>query len=175
MSTRANIVLSAGQLRVYLYRHCDGYLAEAGADILAKLGAAVANGGAYPSPERAADAFLRAMFADMYEKQSYEKAARPVYELTSDLHGDIEHAYFIQFSGAVHSHVGVTVRHAARVNYEQDLAKWTSTGKPVSLDEFAEAVNKDRRAANVRIRELKASSNAYAECEEYEMVKGAQS
>lgn len=37
MSTRANITIEYGESRVILYRHCDGYPSETGADILAAM------------------------------------------------------------------------------------------------------------------------------------------
>jgi hypothetical protein len=166
MSTRANIVVSMGDSRVFLYRHCDGYLAETGADLLAKLRAA----------ESATD-FLRAVCSEMYEKQSYERAARPVYEFTNMLHGDIEHVYYISFQ-AVRSRGGPKVRHAARpsLRHSPDVPQivWTKYGEKVSLAEFAEAVNQDRSECNKRIKQLKAEQPAaYADCDEYEMVEVA--
>lgn len=163
MSTRANIVVSQGDTRVYLYRHCDGYLAECGADLLAKLRAA-----------ENMSAFLLAMLSETYEKQSYEKQAKHVYEVTNMLHGDIEHAYYIRFE-SVSTRGGPKVRHAARpsLRHNPDVAQivWTKYGKPVCLDEFAHAVNADRAQCNARIRKLKEEQpQAYADCGEYEAV-----
>jgi hypothetical protein len=171
MSTRANIVVTVGQSRVFIYRHCDGYPAEMGADILAKLRATATNPGCYPSAQRAADEFLRALLTEYYDKQPYETKPKAVYELTSDLHGDIEHAYFVRFGekGAV------TVRHAARPARSQaEVDEWSGKGAKLSLDEFAQVVNQDRRECNARIRQLKVEQPAaYADCDEYAMVEVA--
>lgn len=163
MSTRANIVVYLGDSRVYLYRHCDGYLAECGADLLTHLRLSDGDGAE----------FLRAVCSQMYEKQSYQPAAKPVFEFTNGLHGDIEHAYFIRFEAR--SCGEPVIRHAARpsLRIAPDVPQsvWAKSGKEVSLTEFAEAINQDRRESNVRIKKLKAEQpQAYADCGEYEMV-----
>lgn len=179
MSTRTNIVVTIGESRVYLYRHHDGYLAETGADLVVKLQAAIGTADAHRSPEGAADAFLAAIFAEKYEQQSYEKAPRRVYELTSDLHGDIEHAYFIDFTPRFNTGC-VSIRHAARPKCwsEENLEveDWTANAKRHSLDSFRVAVNKDREETNARIRKLKADNagnKIYADMGEYPAIQAA--
>ena len=71
MSTRCNIKLKLGKSVVWIYRHSDGYLSGAGADIAEKLLAAWGPKDAHRSPEGAADKFLRAIFAEQYEATGY--------------------------------------------------------------------------------------------------------
>lgn len=173
MSTRTNLVITCGRSTIYIYRHCDGYPAETGADILAKLREAIGPADAHRSPNGAANYFTRAIFLEHYDQQSYEKVPRPMYELTTELHGDIEHAYFIEFRDRFNTGP-VSIRHAARPqNWHKEDAEvddWTTAGRRYSFESFAELVNADRKASNARIRELKASSRSYTDCEEYPLV-----
>jgi hypothetical protein len=85
MSTRTNILVTHGSTRIYLYRHCDGYPSETGADLAAKLNQC-----------KRIDDFLAAILAERYEATSF-RTGQPVYEITSEVHGDIEWAYAIDF------------------------------------------------------------------------------
>ncbi len=87
MSTRSNILVLNGSSRIFLYRHCDGYPAENGADLCEAIAAS----------KNAADLLVN-LLSRRYEKASYETVARPVYEVTSDWHSDIEWAYVIEFT-----------------------------------------------------------------------------
>lgn len=86
MSTRANILIQYGETSIYIYRHCDGYPAGLGVDLAEKVTKA----------KNAAD-LVRLLLAEKYAKQSYEKKARHVYELTTEFHGDIEWAYVVHY------------------------------------------------------------------------------
>lgn len=173
MSTRTNIIILAGDSRIYLYRHCDGYLAETGADLYEKARDAAGTPERHPSPTGAADKFLRALLAERYEQQSYEKEPRTVYELTSGLHGDIEHCYTIDFQARFNTGE-LSIRHATRPDdwhaIGAESVDWASAGRRYSLEEFAQAVNADRRACNKRLAELRASSKFYADSEDYPMI-----
>lgn len=178
MSTRTNIVIKHGDSTIYIYRHHDGYLAETGADLLTKLAAVVGTPECHMSVEGMADKFVRSIFAEYYEQQSYETTPKAVYELTTELHGDIEHAYYIEFGE--HFNTGpVSIRHAARPDNwhseDVEVEDWARIAKRYSVDSFRAAVNKDREACNARIRELKAKNpgSAYANCGEYEMLVAA--
>jgi hypothetical protein len=175
MSTRCNIVMQIGQSKIYLYRHCDGYLAETGADILVMLRESWGTADAHRSPEGAANAFLRSIMAAHYEQQSYEKKPRPIYELTNGLHGDIEHAYFVDFEPRFNTGP-ISIRHCSRP------AKWHTSGLEVedwvgplsgrrySLEAFSQAVNRDREECNRRLKELARTSKHYADATPYAMV-----
>lgn len=165
MSTRCNILVSLGESRVFIYRHCDGYLAETGADILEKLKAATGEPEARRSPSGAVNLFLRSLLEERYEKASYETEPRPVYELTSGWHGDIERAYWVDFAED-----GVKLNFASRPRSYPNLETWIANAGPYSLDAFRFLINAERRDMNKRIAELRASSKAYAECADYPEV-----
>lgn len=163
MSTRTNILVTLGMTKIFIYRHCDGYPAETGADILEKLqtaGKQGFNGRFVPGN------FIGALLGEMYEKQSYETCARHVYEITNDWHGDIEHAYIIGFSEEL------TIHHAARVNYE--MGNWISRRTKHTLETFADLVNRDRTETNRRILKLQHDNPGnphYADMGLYPMVE----
>jgi len=143
MSTRANIVVVHGESVVFLYRHCDGYPSECGADLGAKLLAC----------DRSAGAFLRSIVLDKYEQQSYERAARPVYELTTELHGDIEWLYVFDFKdgGAPGPYVGCGLTPFA-IGSDRDISN-TEVCKvaSASVEDFIATINGHIRDQNRRI------------------------
>lgn len=137
MSTRMNLVIEYGKTKVYIYRHMDGYPAEAGVDIAEKLKAAGNNGGK----------FLAALLSETYEQQSYQTAPSKVYELTTDLHGDIEWLYRVRFPE--YGEGDVKVGCVGRKNFED-----VNLLAPASLDTLESFVrlyvNPDIRAKNQR-------------------------
>lgn len=174
MSTRTNIVIINGQSRVYMYRHSDGYLGECGADLILKLEAAWGTPKAHHSPEGTADRFLRALFAEYYEQQSYEISPRKVYELTTEMHGDIEHVYYVEFKAPQTDDKAEPcffIRHAKRPT-DWSIEDWElqHQTKRYSVESFRAAVNKDRAEMNARIAELRKESTVYANCTDYAMV-----
>lgn len=176
MSTRCNVVVLNGSSKIYLYRHHDGYLAETGADLAEKLKAVAGEPGARFSPSGMADKFVRSMLGSYYEARSFDPVPRPIYELTTDLHGDIERCYWIYFGrGGLMggNEENFTVMYAARPGNYPELGDWTSvkTRFDGGLAEFIASVNADRESCNRRIRELKATSKAYADCGEYPMIE----
>ena len=172
MSTRCNIIVKSGKSTVYLYRHSDGYPAETGADLLAKVQTAYGPPDAHRSIEGAADHFVRAIFAEHYEQQSYETSPKAVYELTTDLHGDIEHCYQVEFA-EMFAAGPVSIRHAARpANWHEsghEVEDW-ARGRRYSLQQFAELVNAERRDMNARLAKLRTTSKHYADATDYPMV-----
>ena len=155
MSTRTNIVIQTGQTNVYLYRHHDGYLTETGADLLKKLNAANDN----PS------LFLESLLAERYDKQNYETVAKRVYELTTEVHGDIGYLYVVRFDDS-----NVTTGYAARGSYDNNVPEVADV-KLGSKATFAEAVNKDIRATNRRLADLrKKQPGAYGDATDYAEV-----
>lgn len=168
MSTRSNIILSNKECRIILYRHHDGYPAENGADILAAMRGMNRYGG-LPS-------IATALLAMRYEKQSYEPAARPIYEITDSIHGDIEWVYEVRENRAAGR---IRVRVAARPkNWAEEagddgfgVERWCDEGSWMSVDEFRELINKDRAEHNARLEVLKASSVAYRDYQGYPMIE----
>lgn len=88
MSTRSNIIIKSGKTTIYMYRHSDGYPACNGVDLADALAT---------SPT--ATALVQNLLDRRYDKQSCEKDPRRIYEVTTDVHGDIEWLYKIEFKG----------------------------------------------------------------------------
>ena len=78
MSTRANITINKGESKIILYRHYDGYPTVTGIDILNKI-------------KRNTD--TNGLVSDLLS-ESYE-GGKKVYEITNEIHGDIEYDYEI--------------------------------------------------------------------------------
>jgi hypothetical protein len=81
-------MIKAGKTTVYLYRHHDGYPACAGVDLAEAL-----------ATSKTCTALVQTLLDRRYDKQSYETDAKRMYEVTTDVHGDIEWFYKIVFSG----------------------------------------------------------------------------
>lgn len=79
MSTRCNIVVLAGEARVVLYHHHDGYVEGVGFDLVERMKNVLKQGW------RGADEFLNNLLKD--SKDEYE------FSTGSGLHGDIEYLY----------------------------------------------------------------------------------
>lgn len=142
MSTRANIVVVHGETVVFLYRHCDGYPSECGADLGEKLLLC----------DRSAGAFLRSMLVEQYEQQSYERSARPVYELTTELHGDIEWLYVFDFKdgGAPGPYVSCGLT-AFECGSDRDISNTALPGvASSSVEDFIATINGHIRDQNRR-------------------------
>lgn len=91
MSTRTNVYIEFGKTRLFIYRHCDGYPAGAGADLAEKLAAAVFNA------DKVAGRGVAGRFVQQLLAARYDDGAA-VYEVTTALHGDIEWLYAFKFS-----------------------------------------------------------------------------
>lgn len=83
MSTRTNIVIRNGKTKVYLYRHSDGYPACNGIDLAEAMAAS----------KNVADLLVN-LLSRRYEATKW-RPEKPIYEVTTDLHGDIEWIYVI--------------------------------------------------------------------------------
>jgi hypothetical protein len=148
MSTRANVVIIYGESRVYIYRHHDGYPAGLGVDLARKVQAAGHN----PSK------LVESLLAERYEQQSYETAPKSVYELTTDIHGDIEYVYRVVFEHGGGQGVRIGYSHRSFDGPgPETVARLVRTGP---LAEFVESVNRDVRAQNARLAKLRAEQPA---------------
>jgi len=87
MSTRSNILITNNDTRIWLYRHYDGYLKEAGYNIASCLAQSLD-----------LHKFMEQLLSQKHEPTMYREA-RPIYEFTSGMHGDIEYLYTINFYG----------------------------------------------------------------------------
>ena len=101
MSTRCNIKIKSGDTNIWLYRHCDGYLSEAGYNLSSTL--AHCNG---------FKSFLDSLLNQKYEASMYRKA-QSVYEFTTEEHGDIEYLYSFEFDRSMPKNVKVTIESCA--------------------------------------------------------------
>lgn len=153
MSTRTNVTIEYGDSRVILSRHCDGYPACTGGSILRAL-----------IDNKAAHRAVSALIAECYDATQF-CPARPIYELTTSIHGDIEHEYLVRFdvgTGKLDS-----LAHRRRLNWSDDPAAWPPW-KLYTLADFAELVNRERAWMNARIRER---GLPYTEDDLFEMLE----
>ena len=155
MSTRSNIVIQNGSTRLYLYRHYDGYPGETGADLVEKLRAS----------KGSVEAFIVALLGDQHPATSYG-GPRQIYEVTSELHGDIEWIYALRFDGKEPAVAAI----ARSPGSDPDMKFRDLVFGPVS--ELVKLVNRDRSQMNARLAHIKAqnSNSLYAESEPYPML-----
>lgn len=134
MATRCNITIEHGTRKLWIYRHYDGYLSVTGADILRAFAPpkhSWANNFRYDSVESMANVLLSRCYpADEYSE------ARPIYELTSGAHGDIEFLYCVRWT----EDQGLTIV------YQHNTKQW------LPLD--THAINREIKAMNDRQKHL---------------------
>lgn len=145
MSTRTNILLTFGKSRLWIYRHCDGYPAETGADLVNALNTAIYD--PTSAGRDVADRFLKVLMAQRYDD------GRQVFELTTGPHGDIEWLYSFIFNTA-YSHVAKhlhdktpypdAVRVAVQKRAWDDSAKVPPAKEHGSVLALAGLVNRER-------------------------------
>lgn len=149
MATRSNILVQGGKLSVMLYRHWDGYPAETGGHIVETLKDRALTGDlSRRFPDDCAASLVNALL------RTHQNAGEPFgvqfsYEITTGLHGDIDHLYRIRFpnAGAVEIGHSRVVRDGAELSDAQMLAGLSKH----TLAEFVSFVNADRSACNARI------------------------
>lgn len=81
MSTRTNILIENNETKLWLYRHHDGYLSETGYDLMVKL-----------IHNKNVTSFVTSLLSQNYEACELHNE-KPLYEITSGQHGDIEFLY----------------------------------------------------------------------------------
>ena len=104
MSTRTNIRIKSGETNIWLYRHCDGYLSETGYNLASTLAHC-----------KGFKSFLNSLLNQKYEATMYREA-KPIYEFTTEEHGDIEYLYFFEFDRSMPKNVKVIVESCASWN-----------------------------------------------------------
>ena len=97
MSTRSNILIKSGNTNIWIYRHMDGYLSETGYNLAVTL----AHSKSYTD-------FMNSLLSYKYEPTTFSKAL-PVYEITTEQHGDIEYLYKFEFDRSMPHFVKVQV------------------------------------------------------------------
>ena len=158
MSTRSVTVIQMNytDAKLSLYRHCDGYLAVAGAALVEALDGATC-------PEEVAGRLL-CMTCDT----ATEPRLRAVYHVTTnaDDHGDLEHVYTAWLSPE-----GWRVRHSVRSVWggpSDHVTGWPSSVYTVA--EFAAGVNDDRRRWNIRLAGIRKAQPYFADTLDFEML-----
>jgi len=143
MSTRTNIIVIGKGFQIVLYRHHDGYPAVTGADLVNAIDRTKIESdndcAGYGAAEFAQ--YLLAMPRGNGDK-------KPQFELTDDLHGDIEHVYQIHWPDGNGSRL--TIQHAEPKD-EKQIDGWRSIATRYTLEEFRAFVNDERAAMNARI------------------------
>jgi len=97
MGTRSNIIVNYGSTKTIIYRHWDGYIENAGYDIASTLIH-------FPNPNE----FVRELL-NKREDASFTRNGQYIYELTSEIHGDIEFWYELTFPTHYFEHSGNNV------------------------------------------------------------------
>lgn len=151
MSTRTNIIIKGGKFSVILYRHYDGYPAETGAHLLETLRACGLTGDlSRRHPDDCAASFVNRLLRTHCADSFGSGGVRFEYEVTTELHGDIEHLYRVEFTNGgrlVLAHTEIPIGHA-----EEDESVIVGRLSKYSIPEFASMVNRERDGINGRMR-----------------------
>jgi hypothetical protein len=105
MSTRTNIYITSRNTKIWLYRHYDGYPSETGYNLASCL-----------CQSKSIDDFMLKLLDQKHEPTMY-RDARPVYEFTTGMHGDIEYLYRINFYGTRIKTSGVNFLVQERIDF----------------------------------------------------------
>jgi len=143
MSTRTNILIKSGDTKIWLYRHMDGYLSETGYNLASTL--------AYCKGFKS---FLDKLLNQKYEATMY-RSAQPIYEFTTEEHGDIEYLYSFEFDRSMPKNVKVIVESCASWDDRKVLinTEFSITPKNVEknlnliISEHTKALNKSLKVA----------------------------
>ena len=174
MATRSNILITMldqpDSTRVWIYRHWDGYPAVTGGDLLRQLiDTQPKHHARYMWPhyfatallttKRDEDPTLGGSFVQTHDK--------PQYELTNAEHGDIEHLYVFSFHADEPE-----IHHISRDVWGPPLFGHVTEYSALTIPEFADVVNKDRRDLNDTIRKAKQMNHKlYADVITYPMME----
>ena len=143
MSTRCNIKIKSGSTNIWLYRHCDGYLAETGYNLASTLAHC-----------KGFKSFLDNLLNQRYEATLY-RPAQPVYEFTTEEHGDIEYLYSFEFDSSMPKNVKVFVESCANWDDRKVLINTEFSITPQNVEknlnliisEHTKALNKSLKVA----------------------------
>ncbi len=143
MSTRCNIKIKSGSTNIWLYRHCDGYLAETGYNLASTLAHC-----------KGFKSFLDNLLNQKYEATLY-RPAQPVYEFTTEEHGDIEYLYSFEFDRSMPKNVKVIIESCANWDDRKVLINTEFSITPQNVEknlnliisEHTKALNKSLKVA----------------------------
>lgn len=135
MGTRTNIIVEYGATKTFIYRHWDGYPAVTGYDLIKLYRETNGAGG-----------FVSALLAAQRENEEL-----PQYELTTEVHGDIEFLYVIRFGREDNkASFKVVERQAAtEKDWPQIRKDEVDEAKVLDLAGFAFLVNGERAKMNL--------------------------
>lgn len=146
MGTRSNIRVRGGQLDFMLYRHWDGYPAETGAHLLETLKASGLTGDlSNRHPDDCAAQFVNRLLRTFTARDDGPAFS---YEVTTGLHGDIEHLYEVRFTNGG----WVEILHGPIDRESEDDAATFAALVPYMVPEFAAMVNKERASCTARLK-----------------------
>ncbi len=169
MATRSNILITMLDqpkgTRVWIYRHWDGYPAVTGGDLLQQLIATQPKHHAsYMWPHYFATALLTSKRDEAPDSPNNDQ---PQYELTNAEHGDIEHLYVFSFHADEPE-----IHHISRHDWGTPLFGHVTEYSALTIPEFTDVVNKDRRDLNDTIRKAKEMNHKlYADVITYPMME----
>jgi hypothetical protein len=135
MSTRSNILIKSGSTNIWLYRHCDGYLSETGYNLASTL--AHCNG---------FKSFLDNLLNQKYEATMY-RSQQPIYEFTTEEHGDIEYLYSFEFDRSMPKNVRVIVESCASWEDRKILIDTEFSITPQNVEKHLKLIIKEHTKA----------------------------
>lgn len=143
MATRSNIFVKGGPFSIMLYRHWDGYLAETGAHLLETLKRAGLTGDlARRHPDDCAAQYANHLLRCNNGPDRFD------YEVTTAIHGDIEHLYAVTFTNGG----GFEIGHSKIDRECEDDAAALGATTRYTIREFADLVNRERAQVAARCR-----------------------
>tara|TARA_R100000988_G_C3928342_1_gene130167 strand:- start:232 stop:663 length:432 start_codon:yes stop_codon:yes gene_type:complete len=135
MSTRSNILIKSGSTNIWLYRHCDGYLSETGYNLASTL--THCNG---------FKSFLDNLLNQKYEATMY-RSQQPIYEFTTEEHGDIEYLYSFEFDRSMPKNVRVIVESCASWEDRKTLIDTEFSITPQNVEKHLKLIIKEHTKA----------------------------
>ena len=128
MSTRSNIIIKSGNTKIWLYRHMDGYLSETGYNLASTLAHC-----------KGFKSFLDNLLNQKYEATMYRQA-RPIYEFTTEEHGDIEYLYSFEFDRSMPKNVKVIVESCASWENRKELINTEFSITPQNVEKHLKLI-----------------------------------
>jgi hypothetical protein len=151
VSTRTKIIVKGGKFSLILYRHYDGYPAETGAHLLETPKACGMTGDlSRRHPDDCAASFVNRLLRTHCADSFGNGGVRFEYEVTTEIHGDIEHLYRVEFTNG--GQVKVSHRPIDIGQADQGDSVLVSGLVSYSLTQFADMVNTERAGINARMR-----------------------
>ena len=133
MSTRTNILIKSGNTKIWLYRHCDGYLSETGYNLASTL-----------AHSRGFKSFLDNLLNQKYKATMYTPA-QPIYEFTTEEHGDIEYLYSFEFDRSMPKNVKVIVEGCASWEDRKKLINTEFSISPQNVEKHLDLIISERK------------------------------